>query len=183
MPSSSASETLIGRDCDVFLLANGGTTRAADLVYWLDSTTSLPLKVVFYRNPAERAANRPYFEWTATQLGKVQGYPYVKEATQLNYTEDGTLIGTQQIHTRSVAFNKEFPISTFRLEKSPHAPLPESVASHPVPPAPSSSANASPPKPIRATPPRRWGSITAPLSLGLGAVLLTASLFLLWRRR
>lgn len=183
---------VLGRACDVFLFSNVGLTGQQDHIYHLDKSTSVPLKVEFYRNPGDREANRPLILWTAKSLDTVQGYPIVRESVQLNYTgEDDTLSMTREYRVESVAFNKEFPKSTFWPEFQPGAVVFDTIANKSVYQVPGAEG-ATPSTPhahaepvsnaVRAEPPTPWSTYAASTSIALGLAILVTSLALWWRR-
>jgi hypothetical protein len=195
--------SLIGRDCDVFLVSGMGTTGQSEGLYSLDRTTSLPLRVVFYLDSAERAEGRVYFDWKVEELGKVQGYPYARRSVQVRPAETNGRRAEMVTRTvESLQFNKEYPLAFFRPELQPGAVVFDTITNQPAyvvggaPPsatgpgktAPASSAPRPAGTPPGATPlavqrPRRASEIAAPVALGLGALILSSSLVLLWRRR
>lgn len=183
---------VIGRDCDVFVFSNVGLTGHQDHVYHLDKVTSAPLKVEFYREAEDREAGRLLLVWTAKSLDTVQGYPIVRESIQQDYTGEGdTLDMIREYRVESIAFNKEFPKSTFSPELQPGAVVFDTITGRPAYQVPGaegaddgpSHTHATPvANPVRAEPPVPWSTYAAPTSIALGLAILTTSLLLWWRR-
>jgi hypothetical protein len=177
----------------VFHLSDRGPAGPRELVYCLDKVTSVPLGFEWYRNTADRAGGQPVVVWTAETIDEVQGYPVVRLSMREDYTGEGAAHSmSRRYEVESIAFNKEFPESCFSPEIQPEAVVFDTITNQPIYPTGEArhvSKDATPTplamhEPgIRATLPRPWAGYAAPASIGLGLLLLTTSLLLLWRRR
>jgi len=190
---------VLGRVCDLFLFSETGHTGTWEQVYYLDAVTSTPLKVVVYKTPEDRLSEQPIIVWTAEEIGKFQGYPIVTKAVQRDFSaEGGKHSWTREFVVESIAFNKEYPSSTFWpdfgagafvfdnvkatakripdgdqdevLEEADQAADTETTATTAVAPA------------IRADPPKSWSFYATSATLGLGCAAILVSLWLWWRR-
>jgi len=187
---------VLERDCDRILFQNTGHTGEWEQIYDLDAETSTPLRVAVYRNEADRLADRLLMDWTALELGQVQGYPLALKSHLRAYTaEGGKHSWTQTYEVESAAFNKEYPASTFRPEIQPGALVHDQVrgkavrmpgenqAERPAQRGADPSTTAAVADPIiRADPPRSWSFYTTTAGLGLGCAALMIGFLLWWRR-
>ncbi len=181
---------VIDRDCDVFLFRQVNWGMAQDHVYSLDRTTGIPLKVASYRDEAARQADDPLWVWTAESLDEVDGRPIVLKSSQYEPKVDDGADINRPIQVLSVAYDRDYPASTFWPTIQPGVHVFDTIARRdydqpgPRPPAaPPPIAAAEVPSPIVAEPGTGWGSYLKAGSLVLGVALLVGGLILWWRRR
>ena len=104
---------VMGRECNVFLFTQVRWSIPQDQVFYLDKITSIPLKVESFRDKESREKNEPLGVWTAKSLDKIQGHFAPLKSTQTAYSKDGSLSLTWDFTVNSIAFNEEYPASTF----------------------------------------------------------------------
>lgn len=116
-------ETVIERPCDVFHFPDVKSAGPhQSLVFWLDKTSSVPLKVAAYKDPDHaRRAGPPNWVWEALTFDTVNG-----RHMPLNSKYTGFLVKTsndgkdtvspnlsQTIKVEEIAFDTSYPSSTF----------------------------------------------------------------------
>lgn len=181
-----------GKKCDTFLFVKTGWTGRQDRVYYLDKTTSVPLKVVSYLDGGEREKGRPSSVWTATEIKIVQGYPFAWNSLEEDYTgEGGTLSYKREYKVDSIVLNKVYDRKMFQVEIGPDALVIDTTRAKSSKAAAPTQKNApgtgqrtstSVANPVRAEAPRPWSDIAPGFCGALGVLLLVVS-FILWRRR
>lgn len=181
---------VIDRECEVFLFAKVPWLVPQDQVYSLDAATGIPLKVESFQDRSAREQNQPMWVWTAESLDKVKGHYVTMKASQISYGADHEpqLIWEQSVE--SVAFNRDYPATTFwptpdpgvTLMDSTKGTITEAPGVKKAPPA-AKSGTASTTTPAQAIPPSDWTSYTSPVMLGLGVAILIGAVLIWWRRR
>ena len=191
------ADRVAGRDCEIFRFAQVEWTSPQDLVYHLDKETSIPLKVESFRDRASFDAGKPLWVWTADKLERVDGHPVVRDSTQVDYAAGGAEPAfTRTFRVESIAFDKDYPASTFWPVFQPGVGVLDVIAgkSYREPGAdPEAEVDASASRggeaatttaqPLQAIPPGHWTSTLSTVSLGLGISVLVASLAVVWWRR
>ena len=183
--TSLGPDTVLKRECDVFLFKAVRWHSPQDHVYYLDSATGIPLKVESFADENARSANHPLWTWTADSIDRVDDHYITLNSTMVDY--DGKFQpSTKWInHTVSVSFNKEYPSSTFspRLEpgvfvideiKGKSYAIP-GVVKNPIEPAPTSLP------PVEAVPPSDWTSSLSGIVIAMGLIVLVIG-GILWKR-
>jgi hypothetical protein len=178
------------RDCDLFLFAGiksgPGTT---DFVYWLDHTSSIPLKVEFYDGEKARAEHRPLAVWNAESFDEVEGRHLPLKSEVIHFRTAGPhfdeVEGRYKVVVESVNFDRDYPKSTFWPVIGRDATVFDAVRNKmTVPKEPSAETRgttAAPP--IRAVESSDGIFSTSTLVMLMGVAILAAGLLLWWRRR
>jgi len=188
------TERVIDRECDLFLFRQVKWGIRQDHVYAIDRDTGVPLRVVSFKDEAARGADDPLWSWTAESLDFVDGRPVVLKSIQVAPKSDDGAGLRRLIQVESVAFDRDYPASTFWPTIQPGVHVFDTIARRDydqpgarppaAPPAitpPIASVEA--PTPIVAEPGTGWATYLKAGSLILGVALLVGGLILWWRRR
>jgi hypothetical protein len=177
----------IGRECDRFLFkpTPGGKDPAIQ-VYSLDRETGITLRFEHFANQEEWSAAHPYYVWIAKSLDVVDGHHLVRTSELLTYQPTGpnpqrpTL--EYKVHAEEVAFDRDYPSTTFWPAISKQTKLIDTIANKIVIPSTPSEKTASTTAPIRASDPAGWSLTYSSATIIIGAAALCIGL-LLHRRR
>jgi hypothetical protein len=197
------TDKVLGRECDLFLFPKVRWPVVQDQVFYLDRETAIPLKFVTYRNQEARERKQPAGEWVAESLDKVQGHFIPLKSTLTSKRPDGSNGTVWRYTVKSVAFDKDYPASTFwptrqpgvivhdeftgktksppgkeKTDKASTAPGQEKTKSKAQPKATTSTSSVQ----IQAVSPRNWTAALSSGSLGLGSAVLLTGILLWWRR-
>ena len=189
------SDRVAGRECDIFLFSDvPGNPSRQDLVYHLDASTSLPLKVEAFANRERRESANPSWVWEAGTLDLVQGFHVSLNSRYTSYfVKDGAASTKQLVNEYkidSLTFNKAHAASTFwpsydkgvsindLIARTSYYNTPNKKA--PVELASSVSATA---QPIVADQPRDVTGWIAGGGVTIGGMLLIVGAFLWMRNR
>ncbi len=86
----SGTSKVANRDCQIFIFKNvPGQRSSQDLVYHLDSATSLPLKIEGFADEAHYRSAQPSSVWQAESLDEVQGFHVPLHSRYATYRYDG----------------------------------------------------------------------------------------------
>src|SRR5579875_3836707 len=103
------SGTIIGRQCTVMLFAGvPGSSGTQDLVYHLDASTSIPLKVEAFANQDRLKASRPSWVWEATSFDEVQGFHVALNSRYTGFIVDGQGNSVKQLTNEYKITSLEF---------------------------------------------------------------------------
>jgi hypothetical protein len=179
---------VLGRPCEAFLFSRVRWLITQDQVFYLDRETGLALKVESYRQPEDRARERPLWVWTAESIDTLQGYPLTRDSTQVSYGPEGQRLTTWEHRVESIAFDRDYPASTFWPTLEPGVTLYDGITGKiqtPTTPGLESPARLGDSKtgsqPVVAEPGTRW--ITASgVFLGAGCLILVLA-GLIWMRK
>jgi hypothetical protein len=183
------TETVLDRECDVFLFRRLRWEVPQDHLYYLDKRTSIPLKVESFRDEAARKGKQPMWVWTAESLDNVQGHFVPLKSLMVRYSNTFEPKITWKSEVLSIEFDKDFTSSTFWPTIQPGVSVHDYISGkHYRVPGREGTVSVNEKKaatigqPIVAIQPTSWVRIIPSISLGLGlSVLLTAAF--LWLRR
>ena len=182
---SLGSDRVLDRDCDVFLFRGLRWRAPQDHVYHLDRATSIPLKVESFKDQAARDIRQPSWVWTAESLDQVQDHFITLKSREVMSNPQFTW----KLQVESVAFNKDYPSSTFWPVLQPGVSVLDSISkkSYRVPGGDRTNSDAkeqpSDARPVQAIPPQGYLSVVSTVSLGLGLAVFFVGISLWWRRR
>jgi hypothetical protein len=182
---------VIERSCENFhFTAVGSGDRRQSLVYSLDETTSVPLKIAAFSGPEQIRDQVPNWVWEATTLDNVSGRHFattskyssfrVKKADTGQWVSEPDL--SQTILVNEIIFDTSIPHTEFWPNFQPGVRAFDSIAKrHYVTPgaAPSTQETAKVVNPIRVAPDQ--GSWLPGVGVALSLAGLAAA-FVLWRR-
>jgi len=184
------TDKILGHQCEVFLFAGVRWSYPQDHVYYLDSATSIPLKVESFKNQAALDKKRPLWTWTAESLDRVQNHVLPLTSKMVSYGEDGQPDFQWNYRVLSAVFDKNHPDSTFWPAMEPGVFVVDSIRSksYEVPGAEKMASIAkkeveSTAQPIQALPPSNWLTTASWMSLLLGGLIMIVGGTLWWRRR
>ncbi|MFI5454391.1 MAG: hypothetical protein ACHRXM_02980 [Isosphaerales bacterium] len=184
------TDKVLNRECDVFLFAKVRWIFPQDHVYYLDKSTSIPLRVVSYRDQAARDKNLPLWVWTAESLDKVQEHFVPLKSRMISYTEGQEPSFEWSYRVLSIEFDKDYANSTFWSTLQPGVGVIDTITSkgYEVPggkkeAAAAKDSEAATAQPIEAVAAGDWATIAPWVSLVLGCVILMTGGLLWWRRR
>ena len=179
------SDTILKRECGIFLFKAVRWNVPQDHVYYLDRETAIPLKVESFADEQTRSAGHPLWTWTADSLDKVQDHYITLNSTLVDYDKAHQPSSRWINRVVSASFNKEYPSSTFWPKLKPGLFVYDEIKAKsytvpgevekPMPPA----ATTSPP--LEAVPPTDWTSSLSMISIALGCIVLVVG-GTLWRR-
>ena len=187
LPSATplGKDTVLKRECDVFLFKGVRWYSPQDHVYYLDHETAIPLKVESFLSEDARAAGHPAWTWTADSLDKVDDHEIVLNSTMIDYDRQHRPNSQWKTRGVSASFNGEYPNSTFWPKLEPGMSVFDMIKSksYVVPGVVKKKVDASgmPIPPVLALPPSDWVPRASGISIGLGCVVLSVS-GALWRR-
>jgi hypothetical protein len=195
------TDKVMGRECDLYLFTKVRWAVVQDQVFHLDRETAIPLKVEIFLNQAARERKETAAEWVAESLDKVQGHYIPLKSTLIARNPEGMPKLTWNYTVKMIAFDKEYPASTFwptpqpgvtmfdattgKAKTLPGEKTAESKATIPAREDTGSqtqSSAAPSTASTQAVPPENWSASTSKVSLGLGCAILFAGLLLWWRR-
>jgi hypothetical protein len=109
------AERVLDRDCDVFLFSNVNIHLPEDAVYYLDSATSVPLRVDYFK-AGSREDKDLHSSWQARSLDEVDGH-HVPLVSEIQYYVRGEGLGHLSKSVTDTAtevhFDRAYPASTF----------------------------------------------------------------------
>jgi hypothetical protein len=186
------TDRCLGRECEKFVFrAVPHRSTKWDLVYYLDTATSIPLKIKIYDSEALREADRPIVTWSALSFDEIEGhhFPARSELVATHIVNQSSLPShTVKYVTESVSFNHDYPASMFWPEITDKMAVINHVTGKITQPkvtkptkaeAETAATQATPP--IRAD--DRAGVSFGTVALWLGTALLAATILVWFRRR
>jgi hypothetical protein len=130
-------ERVIERTCNRFHFRAVGPPGAREsLVYSLDETTSVPLKIAAYANPDQIGDQAPNWVWEATTLDGVSGRHYPRASKYSSFRVTRTDSGgwaskptlSKMIKVDEIAFDVAIPKATFWPTIQPGVKVWDSIA-------------------------------------------------------
>jgi hypothetical protein len=179
------TDRCLDRPCDVFLFSGvRQNSGKVDYVYHLDTSTSIPLKVVMYADEVARREERPTWVWSARTFEETGRLPLPRESETVAYQavapRPDAVAYRMRIHVEEMAFDREYASTLFWpeiTEKTAVADFIKNKMTFPKsPPATAVGTGV----PLRAEEP--GGFPTTRVGVGLGLLILAVAV-LLWYRR
>ena len=186
-----ADGEVIGRSCDVFHFEKVGRPDAPQsLVYFLDKSTAVPLKVSAYENVARLQDQAPSWVWVAKSLDPVSGGHFLPlSSIYTSYLRhgacdksEGKIDLVQAIRIVLAEFDTPIPASTFWPVPQPGVPITDMTL---VRPTTVSGVSATVPEigaPIRADTLADKSAFFIRSGVILSAIIAFLIAFVLWRR-
>jgi hypothetical protein len=180
----SATSKVLGRRCRAFLFKGVRWAAGQDQIYYLDESTSIPLKAEAFPGGASADATGPLWTWTAGAIDTVGGHHLPLESTMKSYAP----AMSWKARVRSIEFDKTYPDSTFWPDLQPGVSVLDSIArkSYTVPgEVPENAPRGKPEQvaaPVEAHPPSDWSSVYAGALLVFGTGLVAIGVYLRRKR-
>lgn len=190
LADAAPDATLVGtatvreRPCTVLRFdAVGRAARPQTLVYHIDTTEGIPLRVSAFENPEALARDLPNWRWEATKVDAHAGRPFPVTSTYTTYQVSDREHLDQasarpdveiQIDVTRIAFDHAVPKQVFWPVYQPGVRVLDSVArrSYRVPGGPAEETKTETGTPIRVEPPGGGWLAGTGIALGLGALLV-----------
>lgn len=176
--------------CDKYLFKDIPVLSALqDRVYYLDRTTSLPIRVDALGTSGE-SKGQTLWSWVATKVETIQDRPFATESLTTHYQigkNPKDVLSTTTQDVLSLRFDIDLSTIAFWPTIAPGVRVQdqitkENTVTHGKPSVDQvKSVTSATTTPIFAEPPRNWSSIASYAGFALGAAVLITAL-LLWRR-